>query len=260
MPRIDRSALALALLLTAALIALPSLAQDLTLDQVLEKYYEAVGGKDAWAAVGATHQKGTMQMMGMEAPIEMWAKRPHKLRIEFTMQGMTGIQAVDGENGWQVMPFMGSTEPEPMPDEMREMMSSDVEIDGPLMNWKEKGHQVELVGEEDVEGTPAYHLQVTLASGLEMDYFLDAEHFVPIRLKGKASFQGQELETTTTISDYKEVDGLMIPHSLQSEMPMGSQSITLEEVEINPEIEDSFFAMPAPAAPAEGEAEDPPAN
>ncbi|HVS64066.1 MAG TPA: hypothetical protein VMT85_11260 [Thermoanaerobaculia bacterium] len=247
------SPLGLVLLLALASITTPALGQDLSLDQVLDRYYEALGGESAWAAVTSTHQKGTMQMMGMEAPIEIWSKRPEKLRLEFTMQGMTGIQAIDGDSGWQVMPFMGSTEPEPMPAEMLEMMSSDVDIDGPLFGWKEKGHQVELVGQEDVEGTPAYKLHVTLANGVELDYFLDAEHFVPIQTTIDATFQGQEFETTTTISDYKQVGDLMIPHSMQSESPMGTQTITVQEVEINPEIEDSFFAMPQPAAESKPE-------
>jgi outer membrane lipoprotein-sorting protein len=223
-------------------------AEDLTLDQVVERYYQAMGGEEAWSKVTAMHQKGVMQMMGMEAPMEIWSKRPRRLRIEFTMQGMTGIQAVDGDSGWQVMPFMGSTEPEPMPDDMLKAMSSDVDVDGPLFDWQEKGHQVELVGKEDVEGTEAYRLDLVLKGGTEITLFLDAEHFVPIRLESKASFQGQEFESTTTISDYKEVDGLMVAHSLQAETPMGAQTITVQEVEVNPEIEDSFFAMPAPAA------------
>jgi outer membrane lipoprotein-sorting protein len=243
--------LCLTIVLAGALAA-PA-AEDLTLEHVLDKYYQAMGGKEAWAAVDSMHQKATMQMMGMEAPMEMWSKRPHKLRVEFTMQGMTGIQAIDGESGWMVMPFMGSTDPEPMPEDMLKAMSSDVDIDGPLFGWQEKGHRVELLGQEEIQGTQAYKLGVEMASGTEMTIYLDAEYFVPIVMKSKVSMQGQEMETTSTISDYKEVDGLMIAHSVQAESPMGVQSITIQEVEINPEIDDARFAMPvAAAAPPQG--------
>ncbi|HVS16928.1 MAG TPA: hypothetical protein VMV46_23710 [Thermoanaerobaculia bacterium] len=238
----------------AGILAAPAaaVAEDLTLEQVLDKYYQAMGGKEAWAAVTSMHQKATMQMMGMEAPMEMWSKRPDKLRVEFTLQGMTGIQAVDGDSGWMVMPFMGSTEPEPMPEDMLRTMSNDIDIDGPLFDWQSKGHQVELLGKEEVQGTEAYTVGVQLKGGTEMTIYLAAEHFVPIVTKGKASMQGQELETTATLSDYKEVDGLMIAHSVQTESPMGTQSITIQEVEVNPEIDDARFAMPAKEAPPEG--------
>jgi len=244
----------LGVLVLVSVTAAPLFAEDeMTLQQVLDKHYEAMGGVEAWAAVNAIHQKGNMQMMGMEAPIEMWVKRPGKLRVEFTMQGMKGIQAIDGDSGWQVMPFMGSTEPEPMPDEMLDMMSTDVDVDGPLFDWKEKGHQVELVGTEDIEGTPAYRIDVTMENGVEASIYLDAEHFVPISMKSKATFQGQQFDTTSTISDYKEVGGLMIAHSVSAESTMGVQTITLAEVEINPEVEDSFFAMPEKQpAPGDG--------
>ena len=106
------------LTLAGALLASPAWAQDL--DEVLNNYYEAIGGIDAWRALESTKATGTIMMggMGVEAPFVVTAKRPNKVRIEFTFQGMTGVQAYDGETAWMLMPFMGRTDPEVMPEDM----------------------------------------------------------------------------------------------------------------------------------------------
>ena len=78
----------------------------------------------------------------------MLAKRPNKSRTEFTVQGMTGMQAYDGKNAWMVMPFMGKKDPEAMPAEGTKLVAEESDFDGPLVDWKEKGHKVELVGKE----------------------------------------------------------------------------------------------------------------
>ena len=251
MTRLNRSTLLVGLLLLGLLASLPASADDLSLEEILDNYYEAIGGKDAWLAIKTMRATGKMQMGPMEAPFTVTAARPSKIRIEFEVQGMKGIQAFDGENGWMLMPFMGSTEPEPMPDEMVDMMRSDMDIEGVLINHEDKGHEIELVGKEEIEGTDTYHLKVTLESDNVIDYFLDSEYFIPIATKAKNSIQGMEIEATTTLSDYKEVDGIMIPHSVVSSSNMGEQAMTTDSVELNVEVDESIFVMPEKAAKKE---------
>jgi outer membrane lipoprotein-sorting protein len=247
-----RRTLLFSLALAAALLAaLPAAARqaDLTLDQILAKHYEAIGGKDAWKNLQGMKQTGKMSMAGMEAPFTVYNKRPNKLRVEFEIQGMKGMQVFDGTDGWMVMPFMGSNEPQPLPKEALDQMISDADIEGVLLDSAAKGHQVELVGKEDLEGTPVYRLRVKLKSGNQMDFFLDAEHFVTLQTLAKATFQGTEMEITSKLSNYKPVGGLMVPHSLATLNPMGEQVMTIDTVEVNPPIDDALFAKPAAASP-----------
>jgi hypothetical protein len=132
-------------------------------------------------------------------------------------------------------------------------------LDGALINWKEKGHTVELVGSEDYEGTEVYKVKITRKSGTEETQYIDAENFVTIGGSTNAKMQGQEMTVKTTIGDYKEVDGKMVPHSIISEMtgPMGAmrQEMTITEVSFNNDLDPARFtkpaAAPAPAAVAE---------
>jgi hypothetical protein len=238
---------ALLLILAGTLLGLPVSAQDMTLDDVLAKHYDALGGVDNLKAVKSAVFKGNMTMgQGMEAPFTMTFLRPMQARLEFTMQGMTGVQAFDGEVAWMVMPFLGKNDPEEMADDQAKNMKEQADFDGPLVDWKEKGHQVELVGLEETEGTEAYKLQVNLANGDVRYHFLDSEYFISIKQEGKTEVQGNEVEFETILSDYKEVGGLMFPHSIESK-PKGAPSgqvITIETIELDGEVSSDLFAMP----------------
>ncbi|NNG15644.1 MAG: hypothetical protein HKM89_04120, partial [Gemmatimonadales bacterium] len=84
----------------------PAASQDLSLEDVLGKYYEAIGGVEAWMSIQTMKMTGTMTMRrGMEVPFTRMVKRPDKVRMEFTMQGMTGVRAFDGQTAWMFMPF-----------------------------------------------------------------------------------------------------------------------------------------------------------
>lgn len=237
---------AIVLTLAGVFLASPAVAQDL--DEVLNNYYEAVGGLDAWKSVESMRMTGSIMMggMGVEAPFVITTKRPKKVRLEFTFQGMTGIQAFDGETAWMLMPFMGKTDPEPMPEDMAKDIKDEADLDGALIGYQEEGHQLELLGLDETEGTKAYKIKVTKKNGDVEYYYLDAEYFIPIKVEGSREVQGRVVEFETLLSDYKDVGGLMMPHSIESK-PKGApagQVITINTIELNVPADDSLFVMP----------------
>ncbi|HKY33058.1 MAG TPA: hypothetical protein VJV23_11010 [Candidatus Polarisedimenticolia bacterium] len=247
----------LTILAAAAAIALTAAPiQAMTVDEIIAKNVEARGGKDKLAAVKSATAHGRMTVgPGMESAFRMRWKKPSKVRIEFTLQGMTGIQAFDGSTGWQVMPFLGKNDAEKMNEEDLKNIEENADFDGPLVDYKSKGHQVELLGKEAMEGTEAYKLKLTKKDGDVSTIFLDAEAFLEIKIQGKRKIQGMEMEFETVIGDYKDVGGLLLPHSIENKaqgMP-GAQVITFEKYEVNVEVPDSDFAMPAPAPAAAAE-------
>ncbi len=231
---------------------------ELPLEEVLDSYYDAIGGAEGWSAIQSLKMTGKMVMgPGMEAPFTLYQKLPDQHRLEFSFQGMTGVQAIDGDEAWQFMPFMGKTEPEAMPEEAEEMLREQLDIEGPLINWAAKGHTVEMLGVGQAQGTDAYMVKLTRDNGRIETYYLDGEAFVPFFMETTIEMQGTEQARETTISDYKEVgDGLMLAHSFESRatgMP-GGQTITIETVEIDADVSAVEFSMPA-TTEAEEEAE-----
>jgi len=248
------------LFVLCGVFVLAGLASAETLEEILAKNLEVRGGKDAILAVQTTRSTGTMRMGGsaagaLEVPFTAEFKRPNKVRIEFTMQGMTAVQAYDGEVGWSIMPFLGKTEPEEMAEDQLKDIKDQADFDGVLVNHEEKGHTVELMGTEEVDGTPAYKVKVTKANSDVVNLFLDQEYYIEFKADTKREVQGAEVEVSTVFGDYKEVDGLLFAHSMEMSFagnPAG-QVITIENMELNVEIDDSRFAMPEPRA-AEAEA------
>ncbi len=241
-----------ACLFLAGLMSAAAWAQ--TADEIIAKNIEAKGGLDKLKGVQTMRISGKMMMgPGMEAPMVIEMARPKKMRMEFTFQGMTGIQAYNGSTGWMVMPFMGKTEPEPIPEDALKQFEEQADIDGALVDYKAKGNQVEFLGKGDVEGTPAYKLKVTKKNGDISTLYLDADSYLEIKAEGKTNIQGQDIEGETTFGDYKEVGGLVMAHSIQSKVKGGQgpgQTITFEKIEINPELAASRFEMPAKGADA----------
>ncbi len=242
----------LALLSVAALLSLPVPGAE-TVDEIIAKNIAARGGMDKLKAVQAIRATGRITFgQGLEAPFTLELKRTNKIRLEFTVQGLTGVQAYDGKMGWQIMPFTGKKDPEPTAGEDLKAAEEQADIDGPLVDYKAKGHQVELIGKEKVEGTDTYKLKITLKNGNVRYDYLDTDTHLQIKGESKRMVRGNEVELEESIGDYKPVGGVMFPHAFESG-PKGSQQrqkIIVEKVELNPAIDDARFVIPA-AKPAD---------
>lgn len=232
--------------LAALLLVAPVAAQE-TVDDVIAKNIEARGGMDAINKVESAVIKGAMAMGGMEMPFTITWKRPNMVRMDFEMQGMTGTQAYDGEQAWMQMPFGGNPNPEPMPDSQIDQVKEMADwIEGPLINYKDKGHTVELVGKEDVDGTEAYKLKITHTGGRVVESWIDAEYFLEFQQKSEQDMMGQKVTMLTTFGDFKEVAGVMLPHAFDNmaEGAAAGQSFLLKEIEIGADVDAAVFTMP----------------
>ena len=233
------------------LVAPAVLAQ--TVDDIIAKHIEAMGGKDKIDAVKTIKMTGTMLIQeGLTAPISMLVKVPDQVRMEFTVQGLTAVQAYDGKSGWNVMPFTGKKDPEAMSADDTKELEDQADI-WPLVDYKAKGNQVELLGKDKVEGTDAYKLKLTRKSGDISTVYLDADNYIEIKDEEKRMVRGTEREIETSLADYREVNGIMFPFAVESSQK-GSpekQKLTIDKVEFNVPVDEATFKMPATApAPA----------
>ncbi len=134
----------------------------------------------------------------------------------------------------------GTGDPEDMPAEMVKQQVGQLDPFGPLVNYKEKGNKVELVGKEKVEKDDAYHLKITTKDGQTMDEFIDAKTYMLTKLK--TSMQGQEGEIT--FSDYKDVDGIKMANTMDITGAMGSVTMITNKVSVNSKVDDAIFKKP----------------
>ena len=237
------------LLLAVAALGFASVAPAQTLDEILAKNYEAKGGLAKIRAVQSVRVSGNITLgPGMEAPAVIEQKRGNKMRMDITFQGMVLTPMVlNGTAGWKLMPIQGNPNPEALsPEEMKDALEQ-ADMDGFLIDYKAKGHTVEYLGKEKVEGTDAYKIKATLKSGDVRTVYIDTDSNLEIKLESKSTRRGAEVEGDTILGDYKEVDGLVMAHSVDSGQKgaPGRQMITITKIEINPALDDSRFVMPA---------------
>jgi hypothetical protein len=163
---------------------------------------------------------------------------------------MVGVTAYDGRTGWKIEPWNGKKDAEPLGEEEMKGILEDSDLDGPLVNYREKGVRVEYVGTDEVEGTDAYKLKVTLANGDVRFYYMDTDYFVPIKIDTRRMVRGAEREYETILGDYKEVAGWYLPFSIETG-PKGSPTrakVTYDKIEANVALDDTRFRAPAAAS------------
>ncbi len=221
-----------------------------TVDEIIAKEIQAHGGMDKLKAVQTMRESGKLSLGSFEARFVQENKRPGKVREEFIIQNMAQVQAYDGKSGWQINPFGGRRDPELMSEDDSKSLQIDSDIDGPLVDYKEKGHKAELVGHDSVEGTDCYKIKLTLKNGDVRYYYLDADSFLPIKLETQTSIRGTIQETETYFGDYDQVNGVYYPFALETG-EKGSPDrakLTVEKIEQNVSLDDALFSVPATKA------------
>lgn len=231
-----------------------------TVDEIVANHVKAIGGSELWTNLKTVKMTGNIDIApGMKAPFTMYFKDKNKFRFELEIQGLTMIQALDVDSGWNVVPFSGKTDPERMSPEEIKSAKQQADFTGDLFNYKAKGNTIEYLGKEDMEGTETYKLKVTRKNNDITYIYLDAASYLSLKESTKIIMEDKELESSTLPSNYKEVKGLTFPFALEireGDDATSGQTMTIETIEINPAVDDKIFIMPAVAsavAPSTGD-------
>jgi outer membrane lipoprotein-sorting protein len=243
-----RRLLLAAMAFTASCLFAQEAALAVAVDDIVNKHVSAMGGADKIKAIRTSKSTGKMIMGGgqMEASMVAYSRRPKATRVEIDLQGQKIVQGFDGATSWMVNPMTGNPEPQKMPADEAKAAADNADPDGsPLIDYKAKGNLVELMGKEDVEGTMAYKLKITLKSGTSSMMFIDQKTFLPCKMITQRKQMGQVLDLEAYPSKYKAVDGVQMPFA--TEIKVGGKSTMqylIEKVETNMPLDDKMFAFP----------------
>jgi len=243
----NRFALVAAALVTV-LPAIPARAIDA--DQLIAKHIEARGGAESLRSLKSVHRKGHLIIPGANFDISAstLVVRGSGVRAEFSFQGLNFINAFDGKDAWKVDPSEGRKDPERMSADEAKPLLLQSDIDSPLLDYRAKGHRVEYLGLDDVDGTPAHKLRLHLKSGDEVVYYIDPDTFMIIRDVQKQLVRGAQQETETDYGEYEKVGGVFLPMTEDSG-PKNSdssqkQQLVFDTAEVNVAADPAQFAFP----------------
>ena len=158
-------------------------AQAQTVDDVINKHIAALGGKENLKKIQNVVMVGSLTVQGAEISLTLTQVNNKLARQDISAMGMNGFDFLTDKEGWSYMPFQGMQKPEPKTADEVKKSQSDLDIAGPLVDYAAKGHKVELLGKEDVDGTECYKIKVSLAGGKEVTFFIDPASSMIIRAK-----------------------------------------------------------------------------
>lgn len=231
----------------AAFVPLGAAASAQTVDEIIAKNIQARGGLEKLKAIRTLRATLKFSDGSFRAEFLRENKRPGKVREEFIVQGMAQIQAYDGKTGWQISPFGGRKDPDLMSlDDMKSLIVA-ADMDGPLVDYKEKGHVAELLGHDSVEGTDCYKIKLGMKNGDIRYYYLDTDSYLELKVEVQTTIRGALQESELYFGDYEQVNGIYYPFAVESAQK-GSpsrQQFSVEKIEQNVDLDDSLFAMPA---------------
>jgi hypothetical protein len=181
------------LTLTILAISLTVMSFAQTADELINKHIEAIGGKENWKKVNSMRSEATLSTQGIDIPVVITQVHNIGMKQEFTVMGMSGYSIIGVDGGWNFNPMQGQQKPEPITQDELNIGKEQLDLQGEFLDYKEKGHNVELLGNEDVDGTSCYKLKLTRKSGREATYLLDPKTFYIIRAISKMTANGQEM-------------------------------------------------------------------
>jgi len=240
-----------------ALMLACATAQAASVDELVAKNLEARGGSARLQAIRTLKAEGKLLFGGQfELGLTQYQKAPQSVRSEASLQGLTAVQAWDGKEAWQISPFQGRKDPEKMTPDDAKAIADDAPIGGPLFDWQASGSKVEYLGTEDVDGTEAHKLKVTLKNG-DVDYvYLDPDHWLEIRVVAQRTVRGTQIVRSNDYGDYEEVAGVYFPFSISTvnKADGSTQQVTIEKMEANVPLDDALFSFPnSPATSGAGQ-------
>ena len=214
-----------------------------TTDDIIQKYSKAMGGLAAFNAIKTMKTTGTFTTQGVDLALTSQIINGKAIRNDVQAMGQTVINSYKDGKGWKINPFAGITTVTDMtPEELIDFKSQSM-IASQLMDYKLRGHKVELQGQEDVEGIKTYKIKLTNKDDNKVTtYFISVTDNTIIKSVSTRQLQGQDIEIETFYSDIKDFNGLKFPMlRIQKMQGQVFQEIKIATIEFNVPIDEKIF-------------------
>lgn len=213
-----------------------------SVDDIVAKAIQARGGLDRIKHEQTQRLTGKISLPAGAGPLLVEMKRPGMMREEVTLGDKSQIRTTNGVSGWAVGSLRAASVPEQVNAQELHNMEGSADFEGPLVDYKQKGHRIELAGKEKVEKHIAYKLVIFMKNGENRTDFIDCKSYLELKWQGRVSNDVFE----SYFHNYRRVNGLMFAFEIDSGLlgQPANQKIILEKVDVNPPIEDARFGKP----------------
>jgi hypothetical protein len=221
-------------------------AQAQSADEVIQKYSANMGGLEAFNKITSAKMTGTFSSQGQDFPLTTQIINGKAMRTDVDVMGQSVTNCYNNAKGWKINPYQGVlTATEVTGNELSDFKVQS-SLANQLMDYKARGHLVEMLGEETVEGIKTFKIKLTNKDdGKATTYFIATADYTLIKSATDRTIQGQEMEVESYYSDLKEIGGVKFFMARSSRLEgQEFQNIKFEKIELNVAIDEKIFEMP----------------
>jgi len=215
-----------------------------TIDQILDKFVQALGGKAAVEKLNSRVSKGSFEIpaMGAGGPIEMYAKAPNKNLVIINIAGFGVVQqGFNGTVAWAQEPTGGLRElsgPELVAAKRDAEFYADIK-------FKEMYSKMTVKEKTKVGDKDAYLVEAVPTEGAVQKLYFDAQTGLVLRQDREADTPQGKMPIEVYLEDYRVVDGVKLPFTVKQVTPAFSFTIKLDEIKHNVPVDDAKFNKPS---------------
>ena len=230
-------------LLVFVLLAVFGSARAQTVDDIIQKYANAMGGLDNFNTIKTAKLTGTVSAQGNDFPMTVQIINGKAMRADVDVMGQAVVNSYKDGAGWKINPFAGApTATDATADELTEFKNQSF-LATQLMDYKARGYKAELAGTEDVDGKKAYKVKLTTEGGKTDTYYVDSATSMLTRFVGTRNMMGQDMELESSFGDVKEVNGLKFNSSRTIKYQgQTMQEVHFDKIELDVPIDEKIFS------------------
>ncbi|MCZ4695364.1 hypothetical protein DWB61_11280 [Ancylomarina euxinus] len=225
-------------------LCLPNLLIAENVETIIAKHIEAHGGLEKWNKVETMKITGQFTAFSIEKDFMAWKTRSGEYYADLQLGQHRVIEAFDGKKGWTIDPWQEISYARRINTGEENVFAQKAEFTTPFFNYKEKGHQVEFIGKEKLEGLDVFVLNLTRSNGKTEKWYLDANTYLETKYESKWVDFASEMPSETFFDDFRSVDGLLIPFFVERTFWQRDRVMQIENIEINPTFDNTWLIMP----------------
>ena len=214
-----------------------------TVDQIIDKYVQAIGGKAAIEKQTSRVSKGTFEIpaVGAGGTAEIFEKAPNKSAAVINIEGFGMVlEGFDGKIAWAQDPQSG----------LREKAGAELgaaKIDAEFHKWskiKQLYPKIVVKGKDKVADRDVYVVEATPAESSAETWYFDAQNGLLVRQDSEREGPQGKQSVQIFLEDYKEFDGVKLPMTIRQVTSAFTLTIKISDVKHNVPIDDAKFVKP----------------
>lgn len=226
------------------LLSIPNFVVAQNVDEIIAKHIKAHGGEKKWDKVESLKITGEFTAFSEIKDFLSIKTKSGQYYSNLYLGQHEVFEAFNGKEGWTIDPWHDIEYPRKLNSDEVSVFLQKAEFFTPFFKYKEKGHVVEYIGKDKVDGIDVFVLKLTRKNGKAETWYLNSETYLEYKCETDWLDFARALPSETYFDDFRNVDGLIIPFYIERTFWQRDRVTEIKNIEINTKVDKEIFAMP----------------